>query len=337
MEIKVNILNSPYKIVVKKGLLDEIEQYLDLNRQVLVVSDDKVPSIYYEKVLKKCEKGYLFLIKSGEASKSIDNYEAIMSFLIKNKFTRTDAVIALGGGVVGDLSAFVASTYMRGIAFYNIPTTLLAQVDSSIGGKTAIDHLGIKNVIGSFYQPKMVLVDVKVLETLDERNLYNGLVEVIKMAVTLDEALYTFLYETNDLFGHLEEVITRAILIKKAVVEADPNETNYRRVLNFGHTLGHAFEEYFFGQFYHGECVGLGMLYFCSKDVRKSLITILKKYHLPTHVNFSPDEVIKYLYHDKKAENDNINVVYVEKIGQFVFKRLKIKELYENLKEVFDE
>ncbi|MDD7599006.1 MAG: 3-dehydroquinate synthase, partial [Bacilli bacterium] len=168
--IKVNA-SSEYNIYLGNNELDNLAKYFNLNRKVLVVTDSNIPLEYVNKVLNSCLKGYLVTLTPGESSKCFDNYLKLNKILLENEFSRTDAIVALGGGVIGDLSAFVASTYMRGIDFYNIPTSLLAMVDSSIGGKTAIDFLGVKNVIGSFYQPRGVLIDIDTLDSLDRRQL----------------------------------------------------------------------------------------------------------------------------------------------------------------------
>jgi 3-dehydroquinate synthase len=179
------------------------------------------------------------VIPQGEKNKNFETYKFLLEVLSENEFTRNDCIVAVGGGVVGDISGFTASTYMRGIDFYNIPTTLLSQVDSSIGGKTAIDFYGYKNTVGAFYQPKAVVIDPDVLKTLPKRQLNNGLCESIKMAATSDKELFN-LIKNGGAYDNIETVIEKSLKIKKAVVENDEKEVGLRRVLNFGHTVGHA-------------------------------------------------------------------------------------------------
>ena len=185
MIIPVN-LDEKYDVIVENGALDDAEKHFNLNRKVLVLTDDGVPETYAEKVAKKCETPVVVTLKHGEESKNFDNFKHILSVMLENSFSRKDCVVAVGGGVVGDIGGFAASCYMRGVDFYNVPTTLLSMVDSSIGGKTAIDFMGVKNVVGSFYQPKEVVVDPRVLSTLDDRQFYAGLAESIKMARVLE-------------------------------------------------------------------------------------------------------------------------------------------------------
>ena len=184
MVLKVNADGKFYDVVIERGALGKAAQYLNLERKVLLVTDDGVPEKYAHKVESACEKCVKVCLKQGEASKNFDNFKLLLHAMLQNGFTRKDCVVAVGGGVVGDISAFAASCYMRGVEFYNVPTTLLSQLDSSIGGKTAIDFEGVKNIVGSFYQPSKVIIDIDTLDTLDERQLCAGLVEGIKMALT---------------------------------------------------------------------------------------------------------------------------------------------------------
>lgn len=331
MILSVNTKDRVYDIVVERNALEQLEIYLNLKRKVLVISDSLVPSEYTQLVVKKCEKAYLFIIESGEENKNFDNYRAILNFLIEKSFNRTDAIIAVGGGVVGDLAGFVASTYMRGIDFYNIPTTLLAQVDSSIGGKTAINIGKIKNIVGAFYQPKKVIIDPNTLKTLNHRLLVSGLVEALKMAVTCNKDLFNLIKTSNCLENDLETIIIEALKIKKKIVENDPKELGIRKVLNFGHTIGHIIESCYFDQLYHGECVGIGMLYMCSNTVKSEIKMVLEKYHLPTKALIDEAKINQYLIHDKKMIGDDIAVVYVDEIGSFEIRKVSLDFVKERL------
>lgn len=329
MILPITMKDKNYDVVVKKHALDEIEKYLDLkDKLVLILTDSNVPEEYSIKIAKKCKKAFIYTIKSGEASKSFENYERIINFLIRESFSRTDVIVACGGGVVGDLAGFVASTYMRGITFYNVPTTLLSQVDSSIGGKTAIDKNGVKNIVGAFYPPSKVVIDENVLITLDERQLHSGLVEAIKMATTSNKELFELIKNSNSLYEDIETIIIEALKIKKDVVEQDPNELNIRKVLNFGHTIGHAIESSGkFTDILHGEAVGVGMLYMCSDHVKKEITEILNKYNLPTNVNLSKEEIFKFISLDKKRSGDYISIIYVEEIGSYEIRKILLSDI----------
>lgn len=326
MIMKVNA-GEGYDVVVERGALDSVEKYFDLDRKVLVVTDNGVPVAYSEAVVKKCKFPVRVCLESGEKSKNFDVFKHLLSVMLENGFTRKDCVVAVGGGVVGDISAFAASCYMRGIDFYNVPTTLLSQLDSSIGGKTAIDFEGVKNVVGTFYQPKKVLIDVATLDTLDERQLHAGLAEGIKMACTSSRSLLDLIKNSANLKADIEEIIVKSLEIKSAVVEEDEKETGLRKVLNFGHTVGHAIESAEKGNLLHGECVSIGMTYLCSESVKKELVGVLEKYSLPTTTDLTGDELIEYISHDKKADGEKITVVIVDEIGTFRFEKRNAEEV----------
>ena len=330
MIIPVSLGEASYDIVLLRGALNNLNEYLNLNRRVLIITDTGVPVQYAKTVQSQCKEGYTVSIEQGESSKSFDNYKALLSILVKKGFTRTDCVVAVGGGVCGDLAGFVAASFMRGIDFYNIPTTFLSQVDSSIGGKVAIDFMGVKNIIGAFYQPKCVVIDSNVLKTLDKRQLSSGIAESIKMAATFDKELFELLETTEDFDKDTDEIIERSLKIKREVVEKDPKEKGLRRVLNFGHTVGHAIESSGnLGELLHGECVGLGMIPMSSPEVAKRIIKVLKKYNLPVSVKADGESLISYILHDKKMTGDEINVVLCNEIGSFEMKKIKAQSIKE--------
>ena len=326
MTLRINLGEQSYDIVVEKGSLKNASNHLDLNRKVLILTDSGVPKMYSEAVLKCCKEGYVYVIKQGEKSKSFKSYTEILKFMVEKSFTRRDLVVCVGGGVCGDLGGFVASTYMRGIDFYNVPTTLLSQLDSSIGGKVAIDFEGIKNIVGAFYQPKKVLIDMDTLKTLEKRQLYAGLCEGIKMAACCDKELFELIENSTDLEKDLEKIIIGGLKIKADVVEKDPKEKNLRKVLNFGHTIGHAVESHS-GELLHGECVSIGMLYFSSKSVRERLKRVLEKYNLPTSYNADFNELTEYINRDKKSKGDSVSVIAVKEIGSFEIIDMKKSEI----------
>ncbi len=317
MIIPVNADNGCYDIVLERGSLKKAGQLLELGRRVLVVTDEGVPPEYAGCVASRCREAIVVTVPRGEGSKSFEQLERLLSAMLEASFTRGDCVVAVGGGVVGDLSGFAASCYMRGIDFYNIPTTLLAQVDSSVGGKTAVNFGGVKNIVGAFYQPKKVIIDPETLKTLERRQLMAGLAEAIKMAATSSAELFEIIEKSEDLDADLPEIIRRSLCIKRDVVEQDPKENGLRRILNFGHTVGHAVEGFNKGKLLHGECVALGMPPMCSGEALERVTKVLKKYGLPTEIEQSADELMPYLKHDKKMTADLVKVVLVDKIGQF--------------------
>ena len=317
MLIPVRLDAQSYDIVLEAGALHEAGRWLNLDRKVLIVTDDGVPAAYAETVASQCKEATIVTLPQGEASKNFANFQHLLSCMLKASLTRHDCVVAVGGGVVGDLSGFAASCYMRGIDFYNVPTTLLSQVDSSIGGKTAIDFEGVKNIVGAFYQPRRVLIDPDTLKTLDKRQLHAGLAESIKMAMTSDAALFELIEQSTDLYADLPEIIRRSLLIKRDVVEQDPKEAGLRRILNFGHTVGHAIESFHAGKLLHGECVAAGMIPFCAPTLRPRLKALLQAYDLPTAAKGSTEELLPYILHDKKREADTVAIVFVDEIGSF--------------------
>ena len=321
-----------YDIIIERGALQKAGEYLDLDRKVLVLTDDGVPERYAQTVAAQAKDGHVFTVSQGEESKSIPTFSEVLSELLKLGFSRRDAVVAVGGGVVGDLAGFVASAYMRGIDFYNIPTTVLSQVDSSIGGKTAVNLDGIKNIVGAFKQPKRVLVDLELLSTLPERQISNGLAEAVKMSLTSDAELFG-LFEKGNISERMDEIITRSLCIKKDVVEQDEKELGLRKILNFGHTIGHGIESFeHLNGLYHGECVALGMIPMVSDELRPRLIKVLDMLGLPTSVELDADEVYRAMTHDKKGEGDSVTVTTVSQPGSFEMKKIAFSELYPLIK-----
>lgn len=320
-----------YDIVLEPGAIKNAGELLNLNRRVLVVTDSGVPAQYAETVAAQCGEAVIVTIPQGEQSKCFDELRHLLSEMLDKSFTRGDCVVAVGGGVVGDLSGFAASCYMRGVDFYNIPTTLLSQVDSSIGGKTAIDFGGVKNIVGAFYQPKRVIIDPEVLETLSRRQLMAGLAEAIKMAATNDAELFELIENSADLTADLPQIIYRALMIKKSVVEQDPRETGLRKVLNFGHTIGHAVESFNAGKLLHGECVALGMIPMSGDNAAARIKSVLEKYGLPSKIGQSAEELMPFLKHDKKMASDGIAAVIVDEIGSFRLCRMSADEILSRL------
>ena len=336
MLIHMNLGRDSYDIIVERGILAKANQQLNLNRRVLIVSDTGVPTAYAQTLSRQCSNGVICTVPTGEESKSLDVFGQLLQTMLEHNFSRKDCVVAVGGGVVGDLAGFAASAYMRGIDFYNIPTTLLSQIDSSIGGKTAINLGGVKNIVGAFYQPKKVLIDPDLLQTLPPRQISNGLAEAIKMALTSDKELFD-IFETGNIESNIDEIIIRSLNIKKAVVEQDEKEAGLRKILNFGHTVGHGIESSEnLARLYLGECVALGMLPMCDAAIRARVIAVLQKCNLYNMIAFDWDKIAEVMFHDKKADGDSVSVTMVKDIGSFEMKQMKHAEVIKLAKDCLE-
>ncbi len=334
--LRMELGERSYDITVGHGLLCHADKYFNLNRKVFIVTDSGVPEDYAKTVARLCLDAKILTVPEGEGSKSIETYGMLLREMVDFGMTRTDACVAVGGGVVGDLTGFLAASYMRGIDFYNIPTTVLSEVDSSIGGKTAVNHAGVKNIVGAFHQPKGVLCDLDTLKTLPKRQISNGLAESVKMALTSDRELFELFEASEDPEEILEEIITRSLMIKKAVVEEDERESGLRKILNFGHTFGHALEanEQMHG-FYHGECVAIGMLVCSSEKVRSRLVSVLEKLSLPTTYTGEVEEALKYISHDKKCDGKKISVIFVDEVGSHRSEKMPVEDFLNTVRSVF--
>ena len=325
-QLTVSLAGGDYDILMERGLLQRAGEALNLRRKVFIVTDAGVPAKYAAAVAAQCDHAVVETVPGGEESKSIPVYASLLEKMLENGFTRGDCVVAVGGGVVGDLAGFTAASYMRGVDFYNIPTTVLSQVDSSIGGKTAVNLGGVKNIVGAFYQPKRVLIDPCVLQTLPPRQISNGLAEALKMSVTSDPALFS-LFETQAPEAHPDEIIFCSLDIKRRVVEADEKEAGLRKILNFGHTLGHGVESAAGGRLYHGECVGLGMLPMCGEALRPRVEAALKKLHLPTRLSFDKEKALSAIAHDKKSGDNVVTAVLADAPGRWRMEKKTLPEL----------
>lgn len=336
MKIHMNLQEQSYDILVQRGILESAGEHLNLNRRVLVVTDSGVPAAYAKTLAQQCRESVILTVDAGEGSKSLETFGRLLGAMLDHGFSRKDCVVAVGGGVVGDLSGFAASAYMRGIDFYNIPTTLLSQIDSSIGGKTAINLGGVKNIVGAFYQPKKVLIDPELLKTLPKRQISNGLAEAVKMAMTSDRVLFE-LFENEDIQSHIDDIIIRSLNIKKSVVEQDEKEAGLRKILNFGHTIGHGIESSGnMSELYHGECVALGLIPMCAEAIRPRVIEVLKKCSLYNLVPFDWEKIEAAAFHDKKADGDSVTVTLVPEIGSFELKKMKCTEVIDMAKACFE-
>ena len=337
---KVDLAGAGYDIIVCRGAIDlAAARIVRKDRKVCVVTDSGVPKEYSDKLLASLGEGAtLHVFPAGEENKTFDTLLGVLRTMLDAGFSRSDCVVALGGGVVGDLAGFAAATYMRGIDFYNIPTTLLSQVDSSVGGKTAVDLDGYKNMIGAFHQPRAVFIDPDLLASLPDRHIRAGLCEALKMGATSDPILFSLFEKENVLTSPelIEEIIIRAVKAKRDVVEKDEREGGLRKVLNFGHTLGHAIETSSGLSLLHGECVALGMIPMCeSAELKERLKSALAGIGLDTnaakHIS-DKAQLLEALRHDKKsASGGKISAVLLKNIGEFEFTSLTPEEIIERL------
>jgi 3-dehydroquinate synthase len=347
--LTVNQNNKPiYDIVFENDfgqLATELEKFDISSKKLCIVTDSMVKNIHATAVCEalkdKCKKLLVFDFPYGEQNKNLDTVKDIYTFLIENKFERKDMLLALGGGVVGDVTGFVAATYRRGIDFVQIPTTLLAQVDSSVGGKTGVDFDQYKNMVGAFYMPKLVYTNLSTLNTLDDRQYYAGMAEVMKYGLIKNEKFYEWLidnmYEIHERdLETLEYMVLQSCTYKKLVVEKDPTEQGERAILNFGHTIGHAIEKAKNFELLHGECVALGSVAAAFMSWKKGLISMDDYYevrdmfvpfNLPISVeNIDPEEILKLTASDKKMEGDHIKFILLKKIGKAMIDTSVTKE-----------
>lgn len=323
--------SKEYDILIGTDLLGRIADYIKAFPKVskiAIISDSHVWPLYGKMIEKSLANAELpccyYVIDAGEASKNGQTYLEILNFLAKNELTRTDMIIALGGGVVGDLAGFAAATYLRGVSFVQIPTSLLAMVDSSVGGKTAIDLPAGKNLAGAFYQPSLVLCDISILQTLPQEEFVNGCAEVIKYGVLFDPTLFTHLEEKGLNFDR-EYVITRCIECKKDVVNADEFDKGLRQKLNLGHTIAHGIEHNSNFSIPHGKAVAIGMAVIaraaakdglCQKADCDRLISLLKIFELPVSTQQTAQQIFKAALSDKKRTADKVNLIVPIKIGE---------------------
>lgn len=354
----INYNKKPcYDIVYTKDfalLADELEALDTSERKIAVIADSNTQKLFgtqvMEELAKCCKKVIMYAFPAGEKSKTLDTVKNIYKELIEAKFDRRDMLVALGGGVVGDITGYTAATYLRGIDFIQIPTTLLAQADSSIGGKTGVDFDGYKNMVGAFYMPRLVYMNVSTLKELDERQYYAGFAEVMKSALIKDALFYEWLldhmYEIHDReLEVLEEMVERSCTVKKLVVEKDPTEKGDRALLNFGHTIGHAIEKKQNFEMLHGECVALGMVAaaylswkhnWLSMEEYYEVRDMLVPFNLPISIdNLDTRAILELTKSDKKMEAGQIKFVLLKKVGKAVIdKTVTDEEILNALEEI---
>ena len=356
MEVAVKGGNN-YDIVFERGfdsLMEELKRLELTGKKACIVTDSVVEPLYADAVKEVLEAAgntvSLFVFPSGEANKTLDTVQNLYEKLILDKFERRDFLVALGGGVTGDMTGFAAATYLRGIDFIQVPTTLLSMVDSSVGGKTGVDFKQYKNMVGAFNMPCLVYMNLDTLTTLEERQFYSGFAEAMKSALLKDARFYEWqienMYEICDREPDtMKELVFRSCDIKRFIVEKDPTEKGDRALLNLGHTLGHAIEKYKNFNMYHGECVALGCIAAAYISWKREMLSMEEYYeirdmfvpfNLPISIeDIDIEEVLSLTKSDKKMENNQIKFVLLKKIGKAVVDRtVTDDEIREALKEI---
>lgn len=358
LRIKDTVSGPGYDIAVSKGFIEMGKALSGLDtvgRRALIVSDETVSKLYSEalkEAVSPCFKEVSFLsLPPGEEHKNLDNVRVILNKLISLSFDRHDFVIALGGGVIGDMAGFASAVYLRGIRVIQVPTTLLSQTDSSIGGKTGVDVDGYKNMAGAFHQPSYVHINVDTLLSLDERQFKAGMGEIIKHGLIRDAAYYEWLRENKEAVlkrdtDILSRMIKRSLEIKAEVVEEDPTEKGLRAILNFGHTIGHAIEKYYDFSLMHGECVGLGMVISSNISLMRENILpeeyekirdLMGSFGLPLYLpdKGDPEKILKISKADKKMDKGKIKFILLKKVGEaFIDDTVTDEEILSGVKEV---
>lgn len=356
--ITVNKENKPcYDILITKGfddLKEELSKVSLESKKYAIITDSQVGPIYADTVKAQLDnfatEVCIYSFKAGEESKNLDTINEIYDFLLENNFTRSDVLVALGGGVVGDMTGFVAATYMRGIDFIQIPTTLLSQVDSSIGGKTGVDYKQYKNIIGAFNMPRLVYINTETLNTLDGRQFYAGMAEVMKYGLIRRSAFYVWLidnmYEIHEKdMAALEYMIAQSCQIKKEYVEKDPYDKGDRAILNFGHTIGHAIEKAMDFKLLHGECVALGSVAAAFISWKKGYIEMDDYYeirdmfvpfNLPISIDsIDAESILDNIKYDKKHSGSTLSFISLKKVGKaFIDTTVTKEEILDVLNEI---
>ena len=363
MEIlNVGLGKNSYDILIGENFFEKFPECIENvygGKKLFVITDSNVDKIYkneYEKMFKGFDYT-IYVLEAGEKHKHIGIMPSIYSAMVNEGLTRKDMVVAFGGGVVGDIAGFAAASYMRGIDFVQIPTTIVSQVDSSIGGKVGVDLPEGKNLIGAFHQPKLVLIDNYFLNTLTNRYFYDGFAEIVKYGCIYDKNFFeklenivksSGLSETDEnykknlrkhLMKHINGLVYRSCEIKKEVVEKDEKESNLRMILNFGHTIGHAIEQFTnYEKYSHGEAISAGMVDITKIGERKGITKkneflkiekLLKALNLPTEIEYPKDKISEIMKRDKKSTNDGVNFVFLVGIGEVVIRKMREREIFE--------
>ena len=344
--LNVDLPQNSYPIIIEKGLLkglkDEIKK-INNYEKIAIITDKNIERLYGARIKEELEGDFqikIIVVEPGEKSKSLEVLEEVYKQLLDIEITRGDLIIAFGGGVVGDLAGFAAATFLRGIPYIQVPTSLLAQIDSSVGGKVAVNLAQGKNLVGSFYQPKAVFIDPDFLSTLEERYFYDGMAELIKYACIKDRDLFEDLlsFSDQDLFQNMEGIILRCCQIKRDIVVRDELDKGERMILNFGHSLGHVIEKYYnYEKYTHGEAVAMGMYNITKKSEAMGITQegtselikkILSKYNLPYEMPIiNKESLLQIIGLDKKNKGQYINLILVKEIGEAYIEKIYRKDI----------
>ena len=353
-ELHVSLKENSYDIIIGTNFTSEFSEYISeihKGKKIFIITDSNIEKLYASKIPTFFE-GYeytLHIIEAGEKNKHLETVKDIYTSMIEDGVTRDDLVVAFGGGVVGDIAGFVAATYLRGVKFIQIPTTVVSQVDSSVGGKVGVDLPAGKNLVGAFYQPKLVLIDIAFLRTLETRYFFDGFAEIVKYGCIYDKELFSKLenivkedHLRKNLMDNMEDIVYRSCEIKKEVVEKDEKESNLRMILNFGHTIGHAIEQYYnFEKHSHGEAVSIGMidivnigekLGITKKDEIIRIQKLLERLKLPITDDYPIDKITNIMKRDKKSKSDGISFIFLKEIGKVEIIKMSSEEVMENRK-----
>lgn len=345
-KVTVKGVKKPYNILIGKDILSILSEKikeLTKAKKVVIITDDHVDKLYSDQILIMLQNAGLHTIKfvfpHGEANKTMETICKILEFMAENNVTRSDLILALGGGIVGDVSGFAAASYLRGIEYIQVPTTFLAAIDSSVGGKTGVNLKSGKNLAGAFYQPRLVVCDTNTFGTLPEENFKEGVSEAIKYGVICDRELFNTLSQTDD--WDIESVIERCVSIKSEIVSEDEFDTGKRQLLNFGHTVGHAIEKVTNFEISHGIAVGIGMaiiskisdqLSWSTENTHSKIVKCLEKNGILTECNAKTEELLSAMLKDKKRNGDTLNLVIPEKIGNCILRNIAVSELKDVLR-----
>lgn len=346
--ITIPTTTKTYDVLVGSGLLDQVGTFtLQVCKpcKAVIITDSTVDALYGLRTQNSLEaagfEAFRFVFPAGERSKNLTTFGDALNFLAEHRLSRSDLIVALGGGVVGDLAGFVAAVYLRGIRYIQLPTTLLAAVDSSVGGKTAVDLDAGKNLAGAFYQPELVICDCDTLQTLPARTFREGCAEVIKYGVLLGEDLFRLLEETS-IRDNLESVICTCIACKRDIVSGDEFDRGQRQLLNLGHTIGHAVETAAEYQLFHGECVSIGLACvtraalrqcLCSQTLYQRILSLLQKYSLPTETWFDAETLFSICCSDKKISTGTIRLVVPKALGDCSLLQIPVAKLKDWIRE----
>ncbi len=314
MIIPVELGKDSYNIVLEKGARVRVDDYFDLDRKVMIVTDSGIPTGYSRIVQARSKEGFIATIPEGDESKNLANYEQLIAQMLDAGFTKADCVVAVGGGVVGDFAGFVAATFLGGIDFYYMPTTLMAQADCTIGGRCRMNLGEKKDAIGVICHPKAVVIDPDSLNTLEKKQLSAAMAEIIKMAVISDASFFHFIEYSQDAESAMANFIIGALQIKKAIVKQDIEEPGTMDILGFGHTIGRALETLSGGDSLHGENVAMGMLAMCAPEIREELAYVFNKFALPIACIASNEDIKAEILKENEGR-DTIEIVYVSEIG----------------------